>query len=103
MESTREPYREKEEMPVQRTSASFVLGILSLAFLFVSPQIVSLILGIAGLSIGARDKKPGSGRIRGEEGWIMSLIGTVLSSLILVLELIILIVFLLAFLEGIHW
>ena len=99
MESTREPYREKEEMPVQRTSASFVLGILSLVFL----QIVSLILGIAGLSIGARDKKPGSGRIRGEEGWIMSLIGTVLSSLILVLELIILMVLLAAFMEGIHW
>lgn len=103
MESTREPYREEKETLVPRTSASFVLGILSLAFLFVSPQIVSLILGIAGLSIGARDKKPGSGRMKGEEGWIMSLIGIVLSSLILVFELIILTVLLLEFLEGVHW
>lgn len=90
---TRKPYEERasetrEQKPV---SPSFILGILSLVLLVVSPQIISLILGIIGLEKGARDRRPDSPYSRGEAGWIMSLIGVVLSSLIIFLALVVII------------
>ena len=84
MYSTQEPYTEKPEIEQKRTSPSFVLGILSLVLLPVSPQIISLVLGIIGLVIGARDRKNASDCIRGGSGWTMSLIGVVLSSIMII-------------------
>lgn len=92
MHSTREPYYETPEKEQVRTSPAFVLGILSLVFLLISPQIISLVLGIIGLVIGARDRKRGDSCIRAEAGWTMSLIGVVLSSIMIFLVIAIIMV-----------
>ena len=102
MYSTREPYTEKPGREQKRTSLSFILGILSLIFLIVSPQVISLVLSIIGLVIGAKDRKNDAECIYGEAGWIMSLIGVVLSSLMIILGLIIMIVLIVASVPYMH-
>ena len=91
-----------DNRPDNGSGAAFVLGILSIVFLFIC-QVAGLILGIIGLRRSGR----GRGTSRdADAAWVLSVIGIVLNAVILALIIVALIIFFIAFgtmMGHAHW
>ena len=92
--------RKKEDNPASTTP--FVLGILSLVFTFCC-QLAGLVLGIVGLVKASKLKALGVRDSKVESGWIMSLIGLILSSIILLIVLFYIVVAAVFLFGDIYW